>query len=802
MARKSTPDNGKKKAAIDNNGAETADRIQYVSISDETRRRYLNYALSVITSRALPDVRDGLKPVQRRILFVMYEELGLTATSKRRKSMKVCGDTMGNYHPHGEGAIYDTLVRLAQSFHLRYPLVDGQGNFGSIIGLPYAAARYTEVRLTAVAEQLMNELNFDTVDKRPTYDAAREEPVVLPTRFPNLLVNGCQGIAVGMATNIAPHNLGEVIAACTHLIEHPDASVAQLMKYIKGPDFPLGGRIMADRRELRKTYESGRGSIKVRSEWRFDKERRKDVTDRLVVYTVPYGVSTGPLLEELGQLVQNRKLPQLVAVGDETSDENGLRIVLDIKPGSDPEAVMAYLYKHTPLEQSFAYNATCLVPDSRGALVPARLSLVEMLKNFLEFRYTTVRRRFEFLLKQLEKRIHILEGFAIIFDGLDLALKIIRKSDGKQDAAEKLMKAFPLDLEQTLAILEMQLYRISQLEIGRILEELREKKAEAERIRRILGSKQKLWGVVKTELEEVAAAFPDKRRSVLGSLSEVTEFDPQAYIIRENANVVVSRDGWIKRVGRLQSVESTRVREGDVVVDVVPGSTLDQVVFFCSNGIAYTLPVDQVPASSGYGEPLSKHARLGDGVSIVSAITTDARFTPEDKPVRKEPTPSPYLLIATQNGQVMKLSFSSFRTPSTKVGRKFCRLRSGDRVAFCQLIRDAETMFLATKKARIIHFKIDDVPLLAAAGKGVRGIKLEQGDMVLGAIQLTRPSDCLHVVNSNEKTLSFGQMKYGVTSRGGKGIKTSQRNEFARIVRPEIQLVDWSQVEQVESKPD
>jgi DNA gyrase subunit A len=774
------------------------DQITYVSLSQETRRRYLNYALSVITSRALPDVRDGLKPVQRRILYVMHHELGLTENAKTRKSAKVCGDTTGNYHPHGEMAVYDALVRMAQSFSLRYPLVIGQGNFGSIIGLPAAAARYTEVKLTGLAEHLMNELRFETIDQRATYDAVRQEPIVLPARFPNLLVNGTQGIAVGMATNIPPHNLREVIKACILLIQEPEATVAQLMKFVKGPDFPLGGRIVTDRRSIRQAYEEGRGSIKVRGEWKLEKDRKAETISRIVLSSVPYGVETGPLLTAIGDIINARKLPQLVGVADESSEKNPLRLVLEIKPGSAPEAIMAYMYRHTALEQNFAFNTTCLVPDEHSALIPARLSLKELLRQFLDFRFRTVTRRYEYQLRQLEKRIHILEGFAIIFKGLDQALKIIRGSSGKQDAAVKLMKAFPLDEVQTDAVLDLALYRISSLEIDRILEELKEKRAEAESIRKLLASKSRLWKVVETELEEIAEKFGDDRRTAIGSEEEVTEFDPQAYIVRENTNVVLTRDGWIKRVGRLQKVESTRVREGDAVLAVVPGSTLENVVVFSSDGVAFTLPIDQVPASSGYGDPISKLVRVGDGARPIWATCTDPRFTPPDAVVRKQQPPRPYLLIATRLGQVMQLSFSAFRTTSTKAGRRYCRLREGDRVIFVELVADAETMFLATREARVIHFKIADVPILGGPGKGVRGIKLAPDDEVLGAIQLARPSDCLYVINEHDKSLSFGQMKYGVTARGGKGIKTSTRTGFKEIVPPPIALVDW---EQFEEKP-
>lgn len=790
---------GKRSTETVNGSGDSDDRIQFVPLSQETRRRYLNYAMSVISSRALPDVRDGLKPVQRRILYVMYNNLRLTADSKPYKCAKIQGDTTGDYHPHGGVAVYEALVRLAQDFTLRYPLIDGQGNFGSIMGLPPAAERYTEARLTAISEQLMNELRYQTVNMRPNYDGRLEEPVVLPSRFPNLLVNGTSGIAVGMATNIPPHNLGEVISACVHLIQNPEAETKDIVKFIKGPDFPLGGRIVTDRKELKTIYEDGRGSIKVRGEWRMDKDRKGTADDRVVIYSMPYGVDSGPLASEIGAIVNSKKLPQLIDSNDETDNKNGLRIVLDLKPGSDPNAVMTYLYKHTSLEQNFAYNATALIPDEHGALVPARLALHEIIKHFLTFRLQTVRRRLEYQLRQLEHRIHILEGFALIFNDLDRALKIIRNSTGKRDAADKLMKVFALDEEQTMAILELQLYRISQLEINVILDELHQKQSEADKIRKLLASEKKLWNLVQTELEELSTQFADKRRTGIGSSEEIVEFDASVYIVRENTNVVLTREGWIKRVGRLQSVETTRVREGDAVLDVIPGSTTDAVVFFASDGVAYTLNMTDIPASSGYGEPISKHVKMKDGVSIVAAITTDVRFTPADEESGSELPPSPYFLALTLQGQVMRLPLSPFRLPSTKSGRKYCRLAEGDRVVWLELVRDATSMFVATQQARVTHFAIDEVPVLSGAGKGVRGIKLsDPKDEVLGAAQMARPSDCLRVVTSHEKTLVFGQMKYEVSARGGKGIRAAQRSTFTEIIRPEIQLVDWAAMEQAE----
>lgn len=778
-------------------GPEVTDRIEYVPLSQETRRRYLNYAMSVITSRALPDVRDGLKPVQRRILYTMYNDLHLTADGKTLKCAKISGQTMGDYHPHGNLAIYDALVRMAQNFSLRYPLIHGQGNFGSIMGLPAAADRYTEAKVTEIAEGLAEELKFKTVDMRPSYDGRENEPVVLPARFPNLLVNGASGIAVGMATNIPSHNLGEVVAACVHLIENPEAETKDLLKHIKGPDFPLGGRIVTDRKDLRAIYEEGRGAIKVRGEWMMDKDKKGGGENRIIIYSIPYGVESGALAAEIGGIVNSRKLPQLLDSNDETDNKHDLRIVLELKPGSDPEPVMTYLFKHTALEQNFGYNATCLIPDPHGALVPARLGLVEMLREFLTFRLATVRKRFEFDLQQLEQRIHLLEGFAIIFNDLDKALKIIRNSSGKRDACDKLLKAFPLlDEEQTMSILELQLYKISQLEINSILGELTEKRAAAEKIRKLLASEKKLWNVVQNELQEVSTKFADKRRTAIGSSEEIVEFDASAYIVKENTNVVLTREGWIKRVGRLQSVETTRVREGDAVLDVLPGSTLDNIIFFASDGAAYTLPIELIPVSSGYGEPISKHVKLGDGVSIVAAMTTDARFTPSDQDMGDELPPAPYFLALTAQGQIMRLPLSPFRAASTKAGRKYCRLVDNDRVVWVELVREATSVFVATQQARIIHFAMDEVPILSGAGKGVRGIKLSDAkDEVLGAAQMARPSDCLRVQTSAEKMLVFGQMKYEITSRGGKGIRAAHRSTFTEIVHPDIVLIDWAAME-------
>lgn len=769
-----------------------AETIQPVSITQETRRRYLNYSLSVITSRALPDVRDGLKPVQRRILYTMYHDLHLHFEGQPRKCAKIIGDVTGNYHPHGNDAAYEALVRMAQDWVMRARLVAGMGNFGSVDGDPPAAYRYTEAKLAAVADRLMSELRQRTVDMRPNYDGKTQEPLVLPAQFPNLLVNGASGIAVGMATNIPPHNLGEVVKASIHLIDEPEATTAQLLDKIKGPDFPLGGRVITDRPTLRKIYEEGTGSIKVQGEWKLESAGRKD---QIVITSIPYGVNKGALELAIGDIINSRKLPQLVGLTNESNEKDGMRIVLEMKADSDPNMIMAYLFKHTALQENFAYNLTCLVPGEDGKLRPERLGLKELLRHFLDFRFATVRRRFEYELEQLRRRIHILEGFRIIFNALDKAIKMIRESDGKADAAAKLIKAFKLDEIQADAILDAQLYRIAQLEIKKILDELKDKKAEAAKIEAILASNKKLWGVVKTELNEVGDKFGDRRRTRMAAAEDMPEFNEEAYIIRENTNVVLTRDGWIKRVGRLASVEGTRVREGDEVVAVVPGSTLDHVIFFADDGTAYTVRINEVPASSGYGEPIGKFFRLDDQVRIIGAVSADERFTPAEVPASNGEPPGPYLLVVTGQGQVLRAPLAPFRTASTKVGRRYVRLNDGDRVVMATVPRDEETIYLASANGHVIHFPIAEINILAGVGKGVMGIKLADDDTCLGGALMGGRFDKFVLETSGGRTMEFGRAKYEITSRGGKGFEAVKRTTFVRVVPPPIELVDWDVVE-------
>src|SRR6266566_6873828 len=470
-----------------------------VPLHEAAQSRYLNYALSVITSRALPDVRDGLKPVQRRILYTMWQQ-NLTADAKHRKCAKVVGDVMGSFHPHGDAALYETLVRMAQPFSLRYPLVDGSGNFGSLDGDSAAAMRYTECRLARISDEMLTEIEQQTVPFRPNYDGTKTEPVVLPARVPNLLVNGTTGIAVGMATNIPPHNLGEVCTALAKLLDNEDIGNAQLSRYIKGPDFPTGGQILNSQDELKQIYKTGSGTIRLRGTWDLGPETRS--TKTIYVDSVPYTVNKAQLVERIAEIVLSRKLPQLVDVKDLSTED--VRIALELKKDADEKMIMAYLFKHTALQINFAVNLTCLIPTENPEVGrPERLDLKSILWHFLHFRLEVVTRRLEHELEALKKRVHLLEGFEKIFDVLDEVLRIVRKSDGKQDAAEKIMKRFDLDAEQTDAILELKIYRLARLEILVIQQELDEKRKRARQIGLLLKNEEHRWKLVREELEDI-----------------------------------------------------------------------------------------------------------------------------------------------------------------------------------------------------------------------------------------------------------------------------------------------------------
>jgi DNA gyrase subunit A len=739
-------------------------------LREEARRRYLNYALSVITSRALPDVRDGLKPVQRRILYSMFANLHLYPDGRFKKCATVVGDVLGKFHPHGDTAAYDALVRMAQSFSLRYPLVDGHGNFGSLDGDAPAAYRYTEARLQPIAMELLTELRKQTVDFRPNFDGTTQEPIMLPARVPNLLVNGAAGIAVGMATNIPPHNLGEVCEALTALIDDGQLQTKDLVKFIKGPDFPTGGEILNSRKELREIYESGQGAVKVQGEYQVeDLPRGKQ---QIVITSIPYALSKATVVEKIAEIIIGRKVPHLVDVRDESTAE--VRIVLELKTGADPQLVMAYLYKHTPLATNFNVNLTCLTPTDRPDVqAPERLDLRGLLRHFLDFRFQVVRRRFEHELAELKTRIHLLEGFRKVYDALDEALAIIRKSDGKADAAAKLMKRFKLDDEQADAVLETKLYKLARLEIKAILEELRQKKEEARRIEAILASSKKLWGVVKDEVVAVGKQYGDKRRTRLGG--EALEYSEEAYIVSEDANVILSRDGWVKRVREIKDLSSTRLREGDEVLALLRGSTLKNVVFFSNLGSAYVTRIADLPATTGYGEPVQKLFKMDDGERVVSALSLDEKVNPVGEAM---------MLAVTKDGYALRFALVPHLEVSTRAGRRYAKVGEGDEILGALSVGDRDVVATVTEKCRALVCKVGEINVLANPGRGVTLLRTADGDRVVGF----GVGDTLTIETQKGRRIEIGPAKYGVTSRGGKGHVVSKNDQVAKVIPPPITL--------------
>jgi DNA gyrase subunit A len=765
-----------------------------VALHEAAQSRYLNYALSVITARALPDVRDGLKPVQRRILYTMWEQ-SLTADAKHRKCAKVVGDVMGSYHPHGDSALYETLVRMAQPFSLRYPLVDGSGNFGSLDGDSAAAMRYTECRLTRISDEMLTEIEQSTVHFRPNYDGTRTEPVVLPARVPNLLVNGATGIAVGMATNIPPHNLGEVCTALVRLLDNDELSTAQLCRYVKGPDFPTGGQILNSQEELKEIYKTGSGSIRLRGTWDIGPETRS--TKTIYIDSVPYTVNKSQLVEQIANVVIARKLPQLLDVKDLSTED--VRIAVEMKKDADEKMIMAYLFKHTSLQLNFAVNLTCLVPTENPELGrPERLDLKQILWHFLHFRLEVVTRRLEHELASLKKRIHLLEGFETVFDALDEIIRIIRKSDGKADSAEKIMARFKLDAEQTDAILELKIYRLARLEILVVRKELEDKRGRARQIAALLKSEEHRWKLVRSELEAISRTYGDKRRTAIESDSGEPEYSAEDFIVDEDNVVILSRDGWVKRQKEVKDLSTTRLREGDAVMAVCAGSTRASCVFFSNFGAAYTSKIIDVPASTGYGEPIQKQFKLKDGEKIVAAMSLDPRvigdirgresFSASGKG-KKTPDPGPepapvHAVAVSSDGYALRFNLDGFVEPSTRTGRRFARPSEGAEIVNVARLTGGEILIAASAEARGILCKADEVNFLSGPGKGVLLIKLNEDDRLLGAIASTGDRDLLTVETSRgaEQTISTG--KYEVTGRGGKGRELLQRGQFIRVLWP------------------
>ena len=768
-------------------GPPAAGGDEAVALHEAAQSRYLNYALSVITSRALPDVRDGLKPVQRRILYTMWQQR-LTADAKPRKCAKVVGDVMGSYHPHGDAAIYDTLVRMAQPFAMRYPLVEGFGNFGSLDGDSAAAMRYTECRLDAASAELLSELDRQTVPLRANYDGTREEPVVLPARLPNLLINGATGIAVGMATNIPPHNAGEVCTALLNLLENRELDSATLCKYIIGPDFPTGGQVLNTAEELREIYGSGSGTIRIRATWEPGPPSRSSKT--VHVTSIPYAANKAQIIERIAEIILARKLPPLIDVTDQSTDE--VRIVLQLKSDADEQLVMAYLFRHTPLQANFAVNLTCLVPTEQVETCrPERLGLREILFHFLQFRLDVVTRRLEHELDALNKRIHILEGFELVFDALDAIIRLIRRSDGKADAAQKIMRRFDLDAEQTDAILELKIYRLARLEILIIREELADKRARVEEITALLANEDARWEMVGDELREIRDAYgnpaSNPRRTLMLAVDDDDRFSADDFIVDEDAVVLISRDGWVKRQREVRDVAGTRLREGDALLAAFAGSTRATCVFFSNLGAAYTCRLIDIPASTGYGEPIQRLFKLKDGERVVAAFSLDPRVTAAiAAPAEGEPPPT-HAVAVSSDGFALRFSLEPFAEPSTRAGRRFARQTRGAEIVGVAIVRDQAVLIAATRQARAILCDTGEINFLSGPGKGVTLIKLDrQEDAVLGFVASTGARDLLTVETSRGAAQTVSTAKYEVTRRGGKGRELLQRGRFTRVVPPPV----------------
>jgi DNA gyrase subunit A len=607
----------------------------------------------------------------------------------------------------------------------------------------------------------------------------------LPAQFPNLLVNGTTGIAVGLATNIPPHNLREVVSALVAMVDDPDIDEATLAQYVLAPDFPTGGEILNTAEELANIYATGHGTVKLRGQYTTEVVQKKRC---VIITSIPYAIEKSALIEKIGHLIEQKKVPQLVDIRDESTDD--VRVVMELKRGEEPDVAMAYLYKHTPLQQNFHVNMTCLVPDpDLQVLQPRRVSLHEMLRHFLDFRFEVVTRRLTHQLQKLRERIHILEGLAIVFDAVDETIRIIRKSDGKADAAAKLMARFALSETQTEAILELKLYRLARLEILVIQEELAAKMAEAARIEALLESEAGRWGVVRAELLELADSYGDARRSALVGPPAEVSFDPEAYIVRENTWVIVSRQGRVKRQKGFSDVSAIRVPEGDEIGWVIRTDTKHTVAFYTQKGSAYVMRVDAIPATTGYGDPVQTLFSFDDGERIVGVTCSDPRLHPAPAEVdlatlaEDDPRP-PFAVCITRQGKAVRFPLASHKDVSTRSGRRFVSLGDDDSAIAVVVCAGDENVTLATEDAHVLIFAVNEIPPRANAAKGVNAIKLEELDRVLGFQLSTRKRDGLKVWTNRGAEMIVRETSYRPASRGGKGICVLKRGRLTKFEWP------------------
>jgi DNA gyrase subunit A len=734
-----------------------AGRIEPVQLEEEIQRSFLDYAMSVIVSRALPDVRDGLKPVHRRILWSMLEQ-GLRPDRPHRKSAKVVGEVMSKYHPHGDLAIYDSLVRMAQDFSLRAPLVDPHGNFGSVDGDPPAASRYTEARLAPIALELLRDIDADTIDFVPNYDGYEHEPVVLPSRFPNLLVNGSGGIAVGMATNIPPHNLGEVVDAVVHFLDNPESTPQDLMKFVKGPDFPTGAVIMG-KQGIRDMYETGRGSIKIRGVTQI--EEGSNGRSRIVVTELPYQVNKARLAEKIADLVRVGKLKDIADLNDHSSGRAGMRLVVELKRGANPHVVLNQLYKHTQLQDNFGVNMLALVDN-----VPRTLNLAEMVGYYVDHQVEVVTRRTRYELRKAEERDHIVQGLLIALQNLDEVIKIIRGSQDSEAARTALMKKFKLSEIQANHILDMPLRRLTKLAREELEQEHKDLLAKIKHLNALLKDPKKIRGLIKEELAEIRKKHADARRTKLKA--EEGEFDVEDLIAEEDVVITVTRAGYVKRLAmdsfRRQGrggrgVRGQNLKEEDVVTNVFTTTTHHWLLFFTTKGKVYRVKVHEVPDASRTARGL--YAANLPGV----AISGDERVSAVID--LKEYEEGRYLLFATKKGMVKKTALPEYE--SSRSGLAAINLRDGDELIDVKFTDGKDDVFLVSRKGQAIRFKESLVRPMGRSTAGVIGMRLAEDDEVIS----------LGLASDGEEMISVSQQGYGKRSRladyplkgrGGKGV--------------------------------
>jgi DNA gyrase subunit A len=726
-----------------------------VNIEDEMRRSYLDYAMSVIIGRALPDIRDGLKPVHRRILYGMHE-MGLTANKPTRKCAKIVGEVLGKYHPHGDAAVYDALVRMGQPFTMRYPLIEGQGNFGSIDGDPPAAMRYTEARLARIAATLLEDIDKETVDFRPNYDESEVEPEVLPARIPNLLVNGASGIAVGMATNIPPHNLTEILEATIALIQNPATPLDKLMELVPGPDFPTGGFILG-RQGIRDAYAHGRGQLKLRA--RAAIEHLGKDRDAIVVTEIPYQVNKARLIEQIAGLVNDKKIEGIAEIRDE-SDREGMRIVIELKRGEQPEVVLNNLYKHTQMQIGFGVIMLSIVNGQ-----PRELGLIDTLKRFIDHRVEVVRRRTEYLLRKAREREHLLLGFKKALENLDAVIKLIRASKTPREARDGLMARFGFSEKQAQAIIELQLQRLTGMEQQKILDELAETQQRIAEYLEILGSDKVLRSVIIKELREVQKEFGDERRTQI--VEDAGEITLEDLVREEDVAVTVTRGGYVKRTPvdtyRRQSRggkgrTGMTMRAEDVVEHLIVASTHAYLLIFTDQGRVYWLKVYEIPEAAGAakGKHISNLIRLQEGEKVCAFL-----------PVRQFEA-GRYVVMVTRQGVIKKCELTEFDNPMAR-GIIAISLDSGDELIAARLSGGSDYLFLASREGKAIRFPESDVRAMGRPAHGVRAMTLEEGDYLVAA-EVVGQSGLMLSIAENGFGKRTSLEEYRLQSRGGKGV--------------------------------